>query len=205
MKRLLPIFLAAAMTVAVPVCRAQDPAHPDAVERAAESPSEGEHGSLEIWKWANFLLLAGALGFLIRKTAGPYFATRNRQIKQEIVDAEDARRAAEQRTAEVERRLANLEAEIAALRNEAQGEAEAERGRSAAHLEGEIAKIQAHAEQEIVSAGKAARMELKQYSAELAVGLAEQKIRQRMTPQAQEALVQGFVRHLDGDNRAQTT
>lgn len=202
MKRLLPIFFAAAMTVALPVCRAQEPAHPDAVQRAAEPPSEGEHGSLELWKWANFFLLAGAIGFLVFKHAGPYFVARNRQIKQDIVDAEDSRRQAEQRSAEVERRLKNLEAEIAGLRNEAQAEADAERGRSAAHTEAEIAKIQAQAEQEIVSAGKAARMELKQYSAELAVALAEQKIRQRMTPQAQEALIQGFVRHLDGGSRA---
>ena len=64
------------------------------------------------------------------------------------------------------------------------------------HTAAEIAKIQAHSEQEIASAGKAARMELKRYAAELAVELAEQKVRARMTPDAQDALVQGFVRNL---------
>ena len=33
-----------------------------AEERAAESPSRSEHGTLELWKWANFLVLAGLLG-----------------------------------------------------------------------------------------------------------------------------------------------
>ena len=66
----------------------------------------------------------------------------------------------------------------------------------AQHTAAEIAKIQAHAEQEIASAGKAARMELKRYSAELAIDLAEQKIRARMTPETQDALVRGFVRDL---------
>jgi len=64
------------------------------------------------------------------------------------------------------------------------------------HTADEIAKIQAHAEREIASAGKAARMELKRYSAELAVSLAEQKVRARMTPETQDALVQGFVQDL---------
>jgi F-type H+-transporting ATPase subunit b len=64
------------------------------------------------------------------------------------------------------------------------------------HTAAEIAKIQQHSEQEIASAGKAARMDLKRYAAELAVELAGQKVRARMTPETQDALVQGFVRNL---------
>jgi F-type H+-transporting ATPase subunit b len=205
MKRLLPFFLAAAITVCAPAVRAQQPGQPDAAERAAEPPSQGEHGTLELWKWANFILLAGALGYLIGKNAGPFFASRSRKIKQDIVDSEDARCEAEGKAAEVERRLASLETEIASLKSESQAEAEAEMRRNAQHTEAEIAKIQARAEQEIASAGKAARMGLKKYSAELAISLAEQKIRQRMNPEAQDALVRGFVRHLDEDARAQST
>lgn len=62
---------------------------------------------------------------------------------------------------------------------------------------GEIARIKEHAEQEIAAAGKAARLELKRYSAELAIGLAEEKVRRRITPETQDALVRGFVRELD--------
>ena len=51
-------------------------------------------------------------------------------------------------------------------------------------------------EQEIASAAKAARTDLKRYSAQLAVELAERKLRDRMTPDTQNALVRGFVRHL---------
>ena len=60
----------------------------------------------------------------------------------------------------------------------------------------EIAKIQAHAGQEIAAAGKHARSDLKRYSAELAMGLAEQKVRARMTPGTQDELVDSFVRDL---------
>lgn len=205
MKRIAILFAAAVLTVALPISAQPADQRPDAAERAAEPPSQGEHGTLELWKWANFLVLAGVVGYFVGKQSGPFFAGRNRKIKQDLVDAEDARRDAEKRAAEVERRLASLEKEIASLKSEAQAEAEAEMRRSATHTEAEIAKIQAYAEQEIASAGKAARIELKQYSAELAIALAEQKIRQRMTPQAQDELVQGFVRHLDENHRAQST
>ena len=162
----------------------------------AEAKEGGEGSNLQIWKWANFLVLAGALGYLIGKKGGPFFAARSLKIHQDIIEAGDARQKAETRAAEVERRLASLEAEIAALRAESQKEEERETGRFGRHTAAEIVKTQAHAEEEIAAAGKAARMELKRYCAELAVGLAEEKIRARMTPDTQDALVRGFVRDL---------
>jgi F-type H+-transporting ATPase subunit b len=121
-------------------------------------------------KWANFLLLAGLLGYFVGKNGPPFFAARSAGIRKDMDDSLRQREQAEAKAADVDRRLANLE--------------------------NEIAKIQAHAEREIASAGKAARMALKRYSAELAMGLAEQKVRARMTPDAEDALVQGFVRDL---------
>lgn len=155
----------------------------------------GEQG-LTFWKWANFLVLAGALGYLIGKNAPGFFAARSLSIRKEIIEAEEARQEAEARAAAVEKRLANLEAEIAGLRSEAHDEARAETQRLAQHTAAEIAKIQLHAEQEIAAAGKAARMDLKRYAAGLAIELAERKVRARMTPAVQDSLVNGFVRNL---------
>lgn len=199
MKRAALIFLIAAAAAFAPAMRAQEPskAGESPVKEAAEPPAEGEHGSLELWKWANFLVLAGALGYLVYKNAGPFFSARSQQIRKDMVEAQQARQQAEARAAEVDRRLASLESEIAALRAESQSEAQAETERLAKQTTAEIAKIQAHAEHEIDAAGKAARTELKRYSAELAVELAEQRIRSRMTPETQEALVRGFVRDLE--------
>ena len=158
--------------------------------------ADQEGGGLQIWKWANFVVLAGGLGYLIGKKGGPFFAARSQKIRQDIVAAGEARSQAEARAADVDRRLANIEAEIAALRAASGTEEEAEAGRFGRHTAAEIAKTQAQAEQEIAAAGKAARLELKRYCAELSVGLAEQKIRARMTPDTQDALVRGFVRDL---------
>jgi len=194
---LIAIFFATAMFV--PAGFAQEPAKANEtpLEEASEPPAEGEQGKLELWKWANFVVLAGGLGYLIGKNAGPFFAGRSQQIRKDMQEAQEARRQSEARAAEVDRRLASLESEIAALRAESQQEAQAEGERQTRHTAAEMAKIQAHAEQEIASAGKAERIELKRYTAHLAVTLAEQRLQARMTPETQDALVRGFVRDLE--------
>lgn len=185
----------------------QEPAKANetALEHASEPPAEGEHGKLEMWKWANFVVLAAGLGYLIGKNAGPFFSSRSLQIRKDMLEAQEARRQSEARAAEVDRRLASLEGEIAALRAESQHEAQAEGERLTRHTAAEMAKIQSHAEQEIASAGKAARMELKRYTAHLAVTLAEQRLQARMTPETQDALVRGFVRDLEPPPSRATT
>jgi F-type H+-transporting ATPase subunit b len=199
MKRAGLIGLVFAAAMFVPATLAQEPAEANQtpLEHAADPPAEGEHGKLEMWKWANFVVLAAGLGYLIGKNAGPFFAARSQQIRKEMQEAQEALRQSEARAAEVDRRLASLEGEIAALRAESQQEAEAEGERLTRHTAADMAKIQSHAEQEIASAGKAARMELKRYTAHLAVSLAEQRLQARMTPDTQDALVRGFVRDLE--------
>lgn len=168
----------------------------------AQARPEDESG-LKTWEWANFILLAGGLGYIIGKNAGPAFDARGRRIRKDMVEAEEAKKDADARAAAVERRLASLSDEIASLREEARREEEAEQTRYDRQIAAEVAKIEAHAEQEIAAAGKAARMELKRYAAELALRLAEQKLRGSMTPETEDRLVRGFVRNIESGSAAQ--
>ncbi len=183
------------MASTVPVARAQEAGA--ASQGAGETPGEEEHGRLLGWMWANFVVLAGGLGYLIYKNAGPFYAGRSRKIRKDLIEAGDLRKEAEERVAEVERRLANLETEIESLRAESHREAATETDRLAVQTAAELAKIHARAEQEIAAAGRAARLDLKRYSAALAVDLAAQKIRGRMSAEAQDALVGSFVENLE--------
>ena len=56
-----------------------------------------------------------------------------------------------------------------------------------------MSRIEQHAAVEIVSLGKYARLELRQYAARLALDLAEQKIRSRMSPEVQATLLENFA------------
>ncbi len=196
MRALAIAALCCGLAATSPVLRAQEKGTA-AAQVHGESPGAEEHGSTLIWMWANFLLLAAGLGYLIYKNAGPFYEGRTRIIRKGLIEAEDLRKDAEARTAEIEKRLANLENEIAALRAESQREAAAETERLSALIETDMARIQADAEQEIDAAGRAARLELKRHAAALAVDLAGQKIRARMSDEAQEKLVGSFVRRVD--------
>jgi F-type H+-transporting ATPase subunit b len=162
-------------------------------QKVAESTGVTEHGPEVLWGWVNFVLLAGGLGYLIKKHGGPYFAQRSLEIRKGMVEAEAARAASDVKVAEVDRRLASLQADIEALRVSAKQEAEADAQRVRRAAAAEMAKIQSHAAEEIASAGKSATLELRRYSADLALGLAEQKIAARMSPETQDRLVRGFV------------
>jgi F-type H+-transporting ATPase subunit b len=189
MKRLL---LAAALAVfASGLSTAALAAEPEKKEAAAS----GE-GNLKIWEWANFLILAAGLGYVIRKYAGPYYAARAAGISKNLLDSDRTAKDAEARAAEVDRRLASLDVEIARLRAESQKEAAAEVERYAQQTAAEIAKIGANGEQEIRVAEKSARLELRRYAAQLAVELAEQKVRARMDADTEDRLVGGFVRDI---------
>jgi F-type H+-transporting ATPase subunit b len=173
-------------------------AAPVFAQEAQEKTKSGLSPTLEnILLWVNFAILVGGLAYLVRKYGDPFLAARSQKISQDIVEAARVRKDAEARSAEVDRRLANLQSDLAALRVESQKELESQKRHAAERSAAEIAKIRAHAEQEITAAGKLARLELKRYSAELALTLAAQKIQARMTPDTQDALVRGFVKDLD--------
>jgi F-type H+-transporting ATPase subunit b len=156
----------------------------------------GGESSLQMWKWANFLVLAGALGYLMAKSLPPLFASRTQAITKDMVDSQKVRQDADARAADVERRLAAIETDIAALRAESKAETTAEADRLTRLTAVEIARIQAQSEREISDAGKDAQLELKRYAAGLTIDLAGQKIRARMTPTMEDRLVRGFVRDL---------
>ena len=190
MKRLACVAIAMGLAVLVPV------RHARAAEAASESGGSQQKEPSEIWKWANFALLAGGLGYLIAKNAPAFFADRSKKIVEDIDEARRFGEEAEACAAAVEERLANLEVEIAAMRRESQAAIAAESERLKTYAAAEAAKIQEAAEREIEAAGKAARLELRRYAAGLAIDLAQRKIQARMTPEAQDGLVRGFLQDL---------
>jgi len=158
--------------------------------------AEGGHDNLMLWRIVNFLILAGLLGFLARKHGGPFFAARSQTITREIEESRRQAQESEARLKSVENRLAGLDREVDRLRAAARQEAATEQARIERDTERAVNKVFALSEQEIAAAGKTARAELKAYTAQLAVALAEKKIAARMTPETQRALVGAFVERL---------
>lgn len=148
------------------------------------------------WKWANFAVLALGLGYLIRKNAPAFFNQRSEEIRQGIVEAAKVKKDAEARAAEIDRRMAGLESEIAALRTGAKAEIAAEGDRIGRETSDRLQRIQAQTAQEIALISRNARLELRKYSAQLALDLAQQRIGSRMNRDVQNNLVDGFLQDL---------
>jgi F-type H+-transporting ATPase subunit b len=163
----------------------------------SEHAAEGEHeGNLEVWKWANFAILAGLLGWGIAKSAPPFFRSRTEEIQRGIREAAALKQEADANAAKMEVRMASLEREIEHVRAEASAEIAKETERIRKETEQQTARLQSHGEQEIAAFVKHSEKELKAYSAELAVQLAAERIRHRMSEDTHEALIDVFLRQL---------
>lgn len=172
-------------------------------ESSAKPENQAEQGDSWIWwKWANFAILAGGLGYLIGKNVPPLFRKQSDEIQAALVEAEKIKKDAAAYAASVEARLANMQREIEDLRTTAHAEMTAEGERIRRETEHHLQRIREQSVQEIALMTRGAKDELRKYAAELAIGLAEQRIRARMNPSVQEKLANGF---LDDLNRRPTS
>lgn len=166
---------------------------PLAALAAEEAP--GEHADVKetIFKWVNFVMVFGAGAYFAVPWLKRELAGQRAAIRGAIEEARQARAQSRQRLAEVEARLARLEEEVEGLRKEATTHAAAEKQRIQEAARREAERMLATTRAEIDSTTRAARLELRAYSARLAVNLAEQRLRQQLTPDSHAALFQRFV------------
>ncbi|MGH9562129.1 MAG: hypothetical protein ACRD3S_11805 [Terracidiphilus sp.] len=149
-----------------------------------------------IFRWINFAILVAILVYAFAKAA-PKFRNNAEEISRKIAEGTRAREAAEQQRREVRTKMAGIDAEVAAMREDAKrgAEAEAERIRALAKSEAEMIERAAHAE--IAAAERASWLELRATAARLAVDRAEALLRQQLTAGDESALFRTFVAELE--------
>ncbi len=150
-----------------------------------------------IFRWINFAIVVGVIAWGFVK-AGPYFRRNAEQISQRVAEGKRAREAAENQRRLVQEKMANLDAEVAQLRADAQraNENEAERIRAAAKADAE--NIERAGDAEIRAAEHAARLELKVFAGRVAIEQAEALLRDQMTATTEAAVFRSFVDSLEG-------
>lgn len=183
------VLAAAALFLLIVAMRAH------AAEEGGEALSER---AKEIFKWINFAIVAGLIAWVFLKLTPPFFRKNAETISAAITKATAAKAEAERQLREAEQKLARLEQEVAQLRATAQKEMAAEAERLRTITQSDIQKVGLAAKAEIEAAERAARLELKTIAANLAVDGAESLLVKQLTPQAQESLVEAFVKNLEG-------
>jgi F-type H+-transporting ATPase subunit b len=161
---------------------------------AAEGEEAGKKAGRElIYKFINLALLAGTLGYLLRKPLAVFFAERSASIRKGLEEGRKALEVSQAQLKAVEEKLQHLEEEIAAFRASAGREMEAERQRLKLAAAEEAEKILQSARAQTEVAVRAAKLELKSYAAEQAVELAEEIIRRRLDEAGRKKLVGEFL------------
>ena len=163
------------------------------------SAEEGGHSSATkdfLGKVVNSLVLFGGLVLVLRKPVKAMLAKRAVDVGESIALAEKGRAASESLAAESRAKLAGLEAEVGALKTEAEeaGRRETERIAQAAREEAE--RLKKFTRQELEEQVRLGVGELKAFAAARATELARERIRKRLTPEVQSVLIDRSIDRL---------
>jgi len=175
-----------------------------AAQAEGHAPAEGEHegGMLPmIAKLVNFGILVFVLYRFLNVPIATYLANRSTQIQQDLVTAKETREAATAQLAEIEQKLKSLPAELEALKRQGAEDVRAEQARITKAAVVERERLLEQTRREIDMRLRVARRELTEHAAELAVGVAEQRIKRTITPDDQTRLVDRYTAQLQQEAR----
>ena len=168
-----------------------------AAEPGAGHGEHGEHAGVDAKTLALQLLNFGVLLFLLiwfgGRALNKAFRSRHDQLKADIEFAASQRALAEQRFREQDKRLANLEQELAALRASVQLEGEREKSRLLAGAEEKAKRIQEETRFQLDQQVKEAESRLRAEVASTAVKVADEILRRSVNQDDERRLVQDFA------------
>ncbi len=170
-------------------------AAPPAFAEGAAS-AEGHQGTL-VWHAVNLAVLLAVLIYFLREPIRGFFATRRRDIEQNLERAAAVLREAEERLAEWKRRMARLDTEIAEIRRLAEERAQAERQRILADAAAAAARIQRDCAAAVQQEERRARDALRKEAADLAIELAGELLRQQVTEADRTRLAEEFIERME--------
>ena len=163
------------------------------------SAEEGGHSSATkdfLGKVVNSLVLFGGLAFVLRKPVKAMLAKRTADVGESIHLAEAGRSEAEARAGMSKAKLAGLATEVDKLKAEAEVEGRRETERIAKAAAHEAERLKKFTRQELDEQVRRGVGELKAYAAGRAAAVARERIRRRLTPDAQSALIDKSIDRL---------
>jgi F-type H+-transporting ATPase subunit b len=149
-----------------------------------------------IARWANFAVLFGGLAYLLRKPMSEFFQARRNEITDGLQQAREAQTTSLARIDEIEQRLANLTADIAALRAEAETESVVDRERILAEARHEVERVIEQSRQDIDRVARTLEHQIKESMADLVIDRAGNTLRTQMTQDDQKRVVVRFIKKL---------
>lgn len=170
---------------------------------AAEGGGHGEaHFTWRDWLWpvVNFAILIVVLVYFGRKPAREFFKNRTEMIEKSLKEATEAKEIAQKTLLEVQNRLKNTDKEIEQILDATRQSGEKEKEAIIAEGERLKEKIIEQAKANIDFELQKAKEKIKSDAALLALELAEKQIREKLGQKEQEALIDDYIKRLEGKN-----
>jgi len=173
------------------------PAAHDAGQAEAETAHDEGHPALDmVARLVNFGLLAGSLWYLLKSPIRGYLDNRGKQIRADLVNAAEMKQTAAMQIEEIDRKMKALPAELEALRAQGVQETAAEEARIRTAAAAERDRLLEQARRDIDLQVKIAERDLVAHAADLAVGVASERIKKTITDEDQKRLVDRYVGQL---------
>lgn len=154
----------------------------------------------ELWKFLNLAIFIAILTYLLKKPLGDAFKAKREAIRAELIKAEEEKQAALAQLVSTEAKLAQLDTEKASVLKNAEEEAKEEKQRLAELTETDTRKLQGQTEGEIFRLSQQVRSELRRFSAEESIRLAEEKLRSKIDAEQDSRLVKASIQAMGGLN-----
>jgi len=175
------------------------PATEAAPEHAEEAGAEEEHTET-IWgpiaRLFNAVVLFGILYYFLRGPIAAHLQERSAGIRSDLVTAEETKRSAAAQIATLEAKMAALPAELETLKIRGHEEIAAEEARIEQTAAAERERLLEQTRREIDLQLRVARRELIEHAANLAVGVATDRIKKDIRPEDQARLAERYLQQV---------
>jgi F-type H+-transporting ATPase subunit b len=163
----------------------------------AFAASADGHGGDTFWQVLNVVLLLAVLIYFARKPVLSYLAERRDTIAKNLEGSAQLLAEAERRLGEWNEKAANLDREVASIRDATRRAAEAERDRILADAQVTAERIRRSAGAVVERELQQARERLRGEAADLAVELAARILREQVNDGDRTRLVDEFIGHIE--------
>lgn len=146
----------------------------------------------------DFLVLFGTLFYFARKPAKNFLLNRHEAVRKEIESATAVKAEAQERYDRYRSLLAGLDEEIDTMQADFKADGEREQARILEEASDASERLRHDVTRQMDIEASNVRETLGHELVERAVALAEQRIRERMSPELQKQLVAAFIADLEG-------
>ncbi|MFI5294496.1 MAG: ATP synthase F0 subunit B [Thermodesulfovibrionales bacterium] len=154
-----------------------------------------------LWPVINFIILIVLLTYAMKKAdIKGFFRKRTELIEQSLKEAKEAKELAQKALAEVEDRLKMIDKEVEEIIASAKLSGEKEKGRLVGEGDKLKEKILEQAKTNIDFEVKQAKATIKKEAVEIAMELAEKKLKEKLTKEEQLKLLEESVAKIEGKN-----